>query len=392
MKSHARIAAIIITQLLLRSPESQALRLTSIGSLFEDLSPHVDSDDSFSSSSPLDNTMTVDSVNSYGVDRSFPIQHENLIVNDDDDGTILLFDNHERQLFYDNFMAGCKATEIGPDRGRCTQAEAERIETNFLQPSKMKNYTKLGYAKVAVPQKLEEQLTRFWKAQEDYLRLPTKANVEVGSTYFNHWESNQYVMNIDDDKFRSKHLRSLVWDETKPILEGWAGTELTPSSLLGVQVFTNKSVMPHRVDTLPFVINAIIHVADDLYTPWPIEVYSHDGKAHNVTLGVGEMLLYEGTSVIVGRPYPLRGNFNAEISISFEPMGYSRQHYRQDDESSLAALYLKSLRSKKIDLVYKELVPSYIERDSEEYNRWRQNYPKARLVSHSLFVQNDFQE
>ena len=150
--------------------------------------------------------------------------------------------------------------------------------------------------------------------------------------------------------------------------------------------------MPHRVDTLPFVINAIIHVADKIETPWPIEVYGHDGKARNITLEVGTMLLYEGQSVITGRPYPMKGQYQAEIFVSFEPLGYSREFDQQQDasmdESLLSSLYLNSWQdwarvAKTTDLTDKSIVPSYISDfpHSDAYGRWKQDYPKAKLVS-----------
>ena len=150
--------------------------------------------------------------------------------------------------------------------------------------------------------------------------------------------------------------------------------------------------MPHRVDTLPFVINAIIHVADKIETPWPIEVYGHDGKARNITLEVGTMLLYEGQSVITGRPYPMKGQYQVEIFVSFEPLGYSRKYDQQQDasmdESLLSSLYLNSWQdwarvAKTTDLTDKSIVPSYISDfpHSDVYGRWKQDYPKAKLVS-----------
>mmetsp|Transcript_302 Transcript_302/g.571 ORF Transcript_302/g.571 Transcript_302/m.571 type:complete len:488 (-) Transcript_302:1111-2574(-) len=363
---------------------SEAVRLTSLGSLFEDAAlTHKNNDnDPFSSASRPDSAKAADDDASYGFDRSFPIQHDKLL----DDGP---FDHDERQRFYDAFMDGCRAQENDRQKGLCNQAEADRIATNLMQPSKMKNYTQLGYEKVATPTKLVEALKHFWKTQQ-HQHKPLKSKFEVGSTYMNHWTYNHlFRMNIDDEKYSSKHLRPLIWDETKPILEKWAGEELSPSSLFGVQIFTGKNVLPHRLDTLPFVINAIIHVADEVDEPWPIEVYGHDGKAQNVTLEAGSMLLYEGQSVIIGRPYPMKGQYQAEIFVSFEPLGYSRQHDQQHDasmdESLLSSLYSNSWKdwarvAKKTDLTDKAVVPSYIERrDEEYYGRWYQNYPKAKL-------------
>ena len=61
------------------------------------------------------------------------------------------------------------------------------------------------------------------------------------------------------------------------------------------------------VDRLPLVSSCIIQVAQDIDEPWPIEVYSHDGKAYNVTMQPGDMVLYESHTVLHGRPFPMHG-------------------------------------------------------------------------------------
>jgi hypothetical protein len=61
------------------------------------------------------------------------------------------------------------------------------------------------------------------------------------------------------------------------------------------------------------VSSAIINVAQDVDEPWPLEVIGHDGKAANVTMEPGDMVLYESHSVIHGRPFPLKGRFFANI-------------------------------------------------------------------------------
>lgn len=77
---------------------------------------------------------------------------------------------------------------------------------------------------------------------------------------------------------------------------------------------------PH-VDRLPLVSSIIINVDQDVDEDWPLEVYDHDGVAHNITLGVGEMVYYESHSVIHGRPFPLNGRFYANVFVHFEALG-----------------------------------------------------------------------
>ena len=58
--------------------------------------------------------------------------------------------------------------------------------------------------------------------------------------------------------------------------------------------------MATHVDRLPLVSSAIINVDQDLDEPWPLEVVGHDGKAHNVTMLLGDLVLYESHSVLHG--------------------------------------------------------------------------------------------
>lgn len=74
------------------------------------------------------------------------------------------------------------------------------------------------------------------------------------------------------------------------------------------------------VDRLPLVTSCIINVDQELEQPWPIEVYSHDGRAHNVTMAPGDMVLYESHTVLHGRPFPMKGDMYANIFVHFKPV------------------------------------------------------------------------
>jgi hypothetical protein len=105
----------------------------------------------------------------------------------------------------------------------------------------------------------------------------------------------------------------------------WTGEELTACSLYGIRVYPTGAVLNTHVDRIPLVASAIINVDQDLDEPWyvfiyscdttwywialtifvcsiyrPLEVYGHDGKATNVTMEPGDMILYESHSVLHG--------------------------------------------------------------------------------------------
>lgn len=55
----------------------------------------------------------------------------------------------------------------------------------------------------------------------------------------------------------------------------------------------------------------------DVDEPWPLEVFDHDGRAHQASLQPGEMLLYEGATCAHGRTAPLNGRFMANVFVHF---------------------------------------------------------------------------
>jgi hypothetical protein len=84
---------------------------------------------------------------------------------------------------------------------------------------------------------------------------------------------------------------------------------------------------------MPLISSAIINVDQDVDEPWFLEVYDHQGVAHNITMEPGDLVLYESHSVIHGRPYAMRGRFYANIFVHFEPLGPPRNVPPSNDTS-----------------------------------------------------------
>lgn len=129
-----------------------------------------------------------------------------------------------------------------------------------------------------------------------------------------------------------RSIRKPIWDASKEVLEQWVGTELSPTSLYGVRVYGEGSILAPHVDRTPLVISAIINVAQDVDEPWPLEVYGHDGNAYNITIEPGEMIFYESHSVIHGRPFPLKGRYYA-VSVIFASISTVCINVRTDTQT-----------------------------------------------------------
>jgi prolyl 4-hydroxylase len=135
------------------------------------------------------------------------------------------------------------------------------------------------------------------------------------------WDSPPTIADVQ----KEGTLRMDIWNSAKDVLEEWTGKYLAHCSIWGVRSYHNGSILTPHVDRNPLVSSAIINVAQDVNEPWPLEVWGHDGKPYNITMEPGDMVLYESHSVIHGRPFPMNGNYYANIFVHYEVIG-SKDH------------------------------------------------------------------
>ena len=109
----------------------------------------------------------------------------------------------------------------------------------------------------------------------------------------NHWSSPTRVADISNVQLRGggTKLQQAIWDSAKETISEWVHAPLHESSLYGIRVYTRGSVLSPHVDRLPLVSSAIICVDTDVEEPWPLEVIGHDGRAYNITMEPGDMVL-----------------------------------------------------------------------------------------------------
>ena len=264
--------------------------------------------------------------NDYGVDTSFPIHHNIMGQNAKSKDPIKR--HFARQ--YEEHINGCYDMYSFRE---CDANERARFEMGLDQPKTQHNYTTTGFKKIRAPEKTYNTILQFWNENKD-----TKQKEELwprGNTYVNHWKSPTKMVNFEDPSIpEGAALKQSIWNEVKPIIEEWTGKRLKPTSLYGIRVYFNNSILATHVDRLPLVSSCIIQVAQDVDEPWPIEVYGHGGKATNVTMQPGDMVLYESHSVLHGRPFPMQGRHYANVFVHFIPEDLEYQNQKLADEKA----------------------------------------------------------
>ena len=145
----------------------------------------------------------------------------------------------ERQMLYDEFIHGCE----------CADHDEERLYQNLHQPPAMKNYTKLGFQKIRAPDKLYKLLKDFWDANRD----KAVDEWEEPSSFHNLWEVPTQMVPLEETRLQGggKNLSAAVWDAARDILQEWTGQTLVGSSVYGIRVYYNQSILTPHVDRLP---------------------------------------------------------------------------------------------------------------------------------------------
>jgi len=255
-----------------------------------------------------ENTIPDYATEGYGVDISFPIHH--------------YIDGKKSPWWkqrYEKSMEGCY--ELYSQR-ECDATERARLDMSKRQPAQQPNYTEVGFKKAHLPEDAWNQLLSFYEKYKDQSQPEAWGR---GNTYVNTWESPSHMISFENKKFaEGQHMKQVLWEACKPIVEEWTGKKLKHTSLYGIRVYHDKAILATHVDRLPLVSSLIVQVSQDVNEPWPIEVYDHSGRAHNVTMKPGEIVLYESHTVLHGRPFPMNGSHYANVFVHYEPLDHEQ--------------------------------------------------------------------
>merc|ERR1719396_122596 len=393
--NRSKVATLVSLALLLSSQTSAGLGLWSgDADASEELEEHVPDGDA-----PPADPLPGQEVNklgqpTYGVDVSFPIHHNFMSDNyawlphnmdPENNPTPPQYEGKPVQYLgdkvgeYGEFLKGCQEhyNEAGKSYSACRITEEDRVEMSIRQPKAMQNYTELGFKKLRAPKAVWEQVKKFWEENKDRKNWKDE-NWPKGNTYTNHWVAPTYMVSVEDTRLRGagSNIKRKIWNAARDTLQEWTGEELTECSLYGIRVYTEGSILATHVDRMPLVSSAILNVAQDADEPWPIEVYGHDGKAYNVTMEPGDMVLYESHSVLHGRPFPLKGRYYANIFIHFEPTGHSLRHQAKEAAEQAAKGRQDQLAAGGHEADMTDGLPPYIIRGSIEEERWFHSHPR----------------
>eukprot|EP00560_Eucampia_antarctica_P006677 CAMPEP_0197823502 /NCGR_PEP_ID=MMETSP1437-20131217/851_1 /TAXON_ID=49252 ORGANISM="Eucampia antarctica, Strain CCMP1452" /NCGR_SAMPLE_ID=MMETSP1437 /ASSEMBLY_ACC=CAM_ASM_001096 /LENGTH=414 /DNA_ID=CAMNT_0043422717 /DNA_START=82 /DNA_END=1326 /DNA_ORIENTATION=- len=328
-------------------------------------------------------------VPSYGADISWPIHSSNVSTNypwlphnvdptnnpvpSDYEGMPVQHFG-DIQSKFERYIQGCRDYYDEESDDLCDTNEEGRLQMNLEQPRSMVNFTDVGYKKIRAPDNVFKILKDFWEKNQG---KEYEENWFEGNVGANYWEVPTYMLSVENEELvgGGQELKDTVWNLAEKLIREWTDMNLSSTSLYGIRIYKEGSILSSHVDRLPLISSAIINVAQDVDEDWPIEVIGHDGIAHNITMEPGDMILYESHSIIHGRPFALKGRYYANIFIHFEPVEDFVSDGRNDESEetpfyivpgSDGINYMESDDDSSDDSEYIASEEEYDSRDSEE--------------------------
>lgn len=138
-------------------------------------------------------------------------------------------------------------------------------------------------------------------------------------------------------------LTRRVLSELQPLTEAWSGIELTPYQAYGFRLYRNESSLYMHLDKMEtHVVSFILHIdSSDDAEPWPLFIEDFYGRTHEVILSPGDVLLYESSKCMHGRPRPFKGSWYTSVFSHYYPTrGWSERNRVYDSHCAVPPLWV----------------------------------------------------
>jgi hypothetical protein len=132
--------------------------------------------------------------------------------------------------------------------------------------------------------------------------------------------------------FPDAEMNDWVLSELLPLHEAWAGVELVGNNAYGLRVYRNGSSLLMHVDQPnTHVISCILHIdhSEDS-EPWPLVIEDFQGNTNEVFLESGDLLFYESSKCLHGRPRTFNGSWYSSIFVHYYPKGWDTTHFHDE--------------------------------------------------------------
>jgi prolyl 4-hydroxylase len=135
--------------------------------------------------------------------------------------------------------------------------------------------------------------------------------------------------------YQNEKFNQRLMSDLQSAHERWSGLSLKKAACYGIRVYQPRSYLYNHVDhARTHIVSSTICVDHRLHGPWPLYIEDLEGRPHEVSIEPGEMVFYEGARLKHGRPYPLDGEYYANIFVHYTPVDWDLDALRPDQGPS----------------------------------------------------------
>jgi len=184
-------------------------------------------------------------------------------------------------------------------------------------------FSKHGIKILKLPSALRLKLTNMWLTNRKDRQLEEIDENTAKYVVTRAGKSPIYLVNIDNNI--KKELEKFVLDE----LIKWLDIKnLKHTASYGIREYTSDSFLTNHVDKYDtHILSAIINVGQiDIDEPWALTVQNRLLKPRDIIFDKGfDVALYESSTLVHGRPKPLKGKVYANFFIHYAPSNWTEQ-------------------------------------------------------------------
>jgi len=131
---------------------------------------------------------------------------------------------------------------------------------------------------------------------------------------------------------RQQDLNDKAMHALRPIIEEWSHAHLVPFNAYGLRIYRNESILHMHTDQrTTHIISCIFHIDHDpVSDPWPLVIEDFNGNTIEIVLEPGDLLFYESSKCLHGRPRPFNGAWYTSLFLHYYPVGWDGEKLHLD--------------------------------------------------------------
>mmetsp|Transcript_12345 Transcript_12345/g.18098 ORF Transcript_12345/g.18098 Transcript_12345/m.18098 type:complete len:499 (-) Transcript_12345:1715-3211(-) len=236
----------------------------------------------------------------------------NFVIKDADDNLVADF-----AVDFTTTIAFGSPPPSGSPEGHSFESEINAtLESEWKRHNRVtRSFSPLGFKKGRLPPDVFASMGAFYYNNHRYI---INEEWKKKGVFVNWWETDVGLVAIPPGLKLTWQTRLLK------LVEAWVGVPIEETLMYGMRQYRSGARLLSHVDRHEtHVVSLIANVAQgNLAEPWPVEVFDHQDRLHEITMEPGDIVYYESAKCLHSRNRPLMGRdaFYVNLFTHYKPI------------------------------------------------------------------------